>query len=345
VKNYSSNISKAGITISVIMPVFNAEKTIFKAVESILSQTIKDIELIIIDDGSSDKSFQIISSFEDKRINLYRNKKNSGIVFCLNLGLSLAKGEYVARMDADDICMSDRFFYQLRFFKNNPEFMLVGSGADFIDDNEVKKRKVFMPLTYKKISSFALFGSPFIHPVTMFRSKLIKLGYRYSDSYDGAEDYKLWIDILKDYPVANLEYSLIKYRLSANGITKTEDRNHKKRYRVLSSIHKISLSRIGDFSDDEIRIFSCISSSIFYQDNFCKSIETSSIKNLRKRIMLLASKTDSLDQRYIKTLFDKKYFLFLFKNKKISFDYPYLHGLITVSVEWLILSLFSKRRL
>jgi len=120
--------------ISVVMPVYNTEKFVAEAIESILAQTFTDFEIIIIDDCSTDKSWQIIQDFseKDQRIVTIQNSENQGLARSLNKGLKIAKGQFIARMDADDISMPQRFEIQLDFLKNHPDVGVVGSTVKFI---------------------------------------------------------------------------------------------------------------------------------------------------------------------------------------------------------------------
>ena len=124
--------------ISVIMPVFNEEKYLERAILSVLYQTFSDFEFIIINDGSQDDTLKIAQEFQkkDKRIKIINHAQNKGLVNSLNDGISIAKGEYIARMDGDDICVFNRFEKQIIFLKNNPEVKLVGSFIDIIDSED-----------------------------------------------------------------------------------------------------------------------------------------------------------------------------------------------------------------
>src|SRR4030088_1747169 len=118
--------------ITVLMPVYNAGKYIRDAIDSVLSQTFSDFELLIINDGSTDDAEKIIESFNDPRISVI-NQSNKGIAIALNTGLQLARAPYIARFDADDICYEDRLKVQYRFITANPEYIIAGSAADYID--------------------------------------------------------------------------------------------------------------------------------------------------------------------------------------------------------------------
>jgi glycosyltransferase involved in cell wall biosynthesis len=129
-----SNIQKSRIT--VLMPVYNGEKYLREAIDSIFNQTFTDFEFLIVDDGSTDNSVEIINSYQNSRINLVKNDKNEGLVYTLNRGLSLAKGEYIARMDCDDISLPERLKKQIDFLDSNSEIAVVGTWIKVINEKE-----------------------------------------------------------------------------------------------------------------------------------------------------------------------------------------------------------------
>jgi len=199
--------------ISVLLPAYNAEKYICRAVESILSQTYKDFELIIIDDGSIDKTPELIrSQFDDSRIKHTTLKTNIGIVGALNVAISMAKGQYLARMDADDVCMPNRFLQQIKFLEANPEYAACGTSLT-IKDEGGHTYNVNYPNTHSEImASLNLFHRNISHPSVMMRSKIVKENkIRYSQGYPHAEDYMLWKK-LSDYgKLYNLKENLLLY--------------------------------------------------------------------------------------------------------------------------------------
>lgn len=208
------------LTVSVVMSVYNGGKYLKEAIESVLSQTMPDFEFIIINDGSTDKSLDIIKEFEkkDKRIKVISHE-NLGLIYSLNEGIKLAQGEYIARMDADDISLPNRFAQQINYFKNNPKDVLLGSYATKIDELNNKIGDFnYLPLTWEKIKKYSLLHNPFIHPSIMFKRELInEVGcYR---NFKYAEDYELWTRIIYKYPCANIKEPLLQYRVHSEQIT------------------------------------------------------------------------------------------------------------------------------
>ena len=159
------------VKISVLMPVYNTNKKYLKqSIESILKQTFKDFEFIIIDDGSDIKTKKFLKSFKDDRIVLIENEKNLGLIKTLNKGIKLAKGEFIARMDADDISTPDRFEKQLLYMTKNPEIGVLGSAFQIFQKRE---EKIVMPTTDEDAKKMLQTGvSPFAHPSVMIRKDL-----------------------------------------------------------------------------------------------------------------------------------------------------------------------------
>lgn len=207
--------------VSVLMPAYNAEKYIGEAIKSILNQTFTDFEFIIIDDCSSDKSWDIIKKYAkaDKRIVALRNKHNLGGCMILNKGLSLARGEYIARADHDDWSYPDRLEKQLDFIELHPEVGIVGGMMEIINETGkvIGKRKY--NLSDKEIRKKIFWYSPFSHPLVLMRKIVIdKVGY-YNPEFAPADDYELYFRIGKVSKFANLEDVLLKYRVVTNSMT------------------------------------------------------------------------------------------------------------------------------
>jgi len=197
--------------ITVLMPVYNGEKYVGKAIESILIQSFKNFEFLIINDGSTDNSQMIINSYNDPRIVLINNKKNIGLVGSLNLGIKLSKGEFVARMDADDISLSSRLSEQLCFLKCNKNIGVCGTWVRVIG---CTKKVNKLPLHDDEIKYYMLFSSPFAHSSVMFRKDvIIKNNIQYNNLFSEAEDYELWFQLGKYTQFANIPRVLLYYRV------------------------------------------------------------------------------------------------------------------------------------
>jgi glycosyltransferase involved in cell wall biosynthesis len=196
--------------VSVLMPVYNAEKHVEEAIESILNQTFSDFEFLIIDDGSTDRSAAIVRSFTDSRIIFIRNQKNGGIAEVLNQAISLSKGKYIARMDADDISFPERFEKQYRFLESHSDYVLCGSSFQIIGKNKVH----YLPESDDEIKLKMLLVTPFCHPTVMLRSTLFKeKGLSYRSEMVPVEDHDLWTRIFSFGKLHNLRESLLGYRV------------------------------------------------------------------------------------------------------------------------------------
>ncbi len=211
--------------VTVLMPVYNAELFLKSTVESILFQTYKDFEFLIVDDGSIDGSSDILASFDDPRIKIIRNKKNLGLIESLNKGLSSAVGEYVARMDADDIANPERLYKQINFLDNNPTITVVGSYMKVIDKQGVEKEDMGKPIRDSADFIFSLFEgrARLFHPSVMYRKEaIIKCG-GYNTRFEAAEDYELWSRLaLCGHKAAVIEEPLVKYRIHRYNICSTK---------------------------------------------------------------------------------------------------------------------------
>lgn len=205
--------------VTVLLPVYNAETYLNDAIQSILQQTFPDFELLAINDGSTDGSREILKSIKDTRLIVVENDTNCGIIEALNKGLKLAKGEFVARMDADDIAVSERLERQVRFFDEHPNVALVGGGANLMDDKGMVFGVCKVPLSYSEILERIFSVNCFIHPSVMMRRKAIQTIGGYDRDAQHAEDYDLWLRILENHPVENLPDILLHYRIHPNQIS------------------------------------------------------------------------------------------------------------------------------
>lgn len=196
--------------VSVVMSVYNGENYLREAIDSVLNQIFYDFEFIIINDGSSDKSLSIIQSYQDKRIFLIDNSENKGLIFSLNKGLEIAKGKYIARMDADDICLPERFDLQVKQFENHPNAMIVGSDYYLLDGDKNTYIKNINDSDYQK--AVLLFTPCFCHPTVMMKNVFKDNHIFYDKNFIHAEDYKLWTDLNAFGDYLNINKPLLKYR-------------------------------------------------------------------------------------------------------------------------------------
>ena len=206
--------------ISVVMPVYNAEPFLREAIESILNQTFQNFEFLIFDDGSTDKSAAIISSFNDERIKSVYSIKNQGYVYHLNEGLRRARGKYIVRMDADDISDKLRIEKQVRFMESNPHVGVSGGQIAVIDNHDKILREQKYQVEDDKLRVQLLMDSCFAHPTVILRKSLItETNLNYDSALMPAEDYALWGELAAHTDLANLPDILLKYRNHQGQIT------------------------------------------------------------------------------------------------------------------------------
>jgi glycosyltransferase involved in cell wall biosynthesis len=208
-------MSSASPVISVLMPVYNAERYLTEATDSILKQTYTDFELIIINDGSTDRSLEILEGFarQDSRIRLI-SRENRGLVATLNEGLSLAKAPLIARMDADDIAFPDRFYIQKNYLDNNPGVLLLGTRVLIIDEDGDAICDMVSHFSHDDIVNGLLSrqGQLVYHPSVMFRKKEVLAIGGYRNKYPHVEDLDLFLRLAETGNIENLSTILLKYR-------------------------------------------------------------------------------------------------------------------------------------
>ena len=228
--------------ISVVMPAYNAEKYIGEAIESILNQTFKDFEFIIINDGSVDHTKEIIQKYNDSRIVLLENDKNRGIVLSLNKGLDAATGEYIARMDADDIALMNRLERQAEYLDEHKDIGVLGTGICIFGE-KIKEQKRVFTTNSEQLKAELIFNPCIAHPTVMIRKSVLqKYNFKYNTEFAGAEDYYLWWNIAKVSKIATLPDILLDYRIHESQITKKKDIQY---YNMMDNLMEIRFKDIG----------------------------------------------------------------------------------------------------
>ena len=205
--------------VSVLMSVYNGERYLREAVESILNQTFTDFEFIIVDDGSTDRTSEILKSYADPRL-ITINQANKGVTQSLNKAIELARGEYIARMDADDISLPKRLQMQVEFLEKHPATVgLVGTSVIHFDEDGKTIMEKTLLTESSRIKEALLSENQFCHGSVMLRRECIEKAGRYREEFKHAQDYDLWLRIAEHYEVANLATPLYKWRFTANGIS------------------------------------------------------------------------------------------------------------------------------
>lgn len=198
--------------ITVLMSVYNGEKYIKEAIDSILFQTFKDFEFLIINDGSTDRTAEIIRSYSDQRIKIHKNKENFGLTKSLNIGLKLARGEYIIRQDADDISMSERLEKELDFLETHKDYAVVGTFVKIMNENSKIIRLLKRPVNDGQIREFLKKDNCITHGSSMIRMEsFYDVGF-YDESMERSQDYELWLRISKKYRMANIPEYLYIWR-------------------------------------------------------------------------------------------------------------------------------------
>ncbi len=199
--------------ISVIMAVYNGMPFIREAVASVLSQSYKKFEFIIVNDASTDTTMKYLNSLKDKRINIINNHKNLGLALSLNKALNVANGKYIARMDADDISMPNRLEAQLNYMEDHSQIALCGCWAELINEKGNKIGVKRYPIQTEKIKLTLLHYPCIIHPTFFAKRRFYEELKGYDPSYDFAEDYELLMRARNKFQMANINKTLLKWRL------------------------------------------------------------------------------------------------------------------------------------
>jgi glycosyltransferase involved in cell wall biosynthesis len=240
IKTYSREL------VSVVMPVFNCAQFVDEAIESIVKQTYANIEIYIIDDCSTDGTRERIETWAklDRRIKPIYKGENSGIVESLNLGIKLSNGEYIARMDGDDISLPQRIEKQVQFMNANLEIGVLGCGYRVLGKN-----KIFTPLVeHDLIKIGLLIESQLAHPTVMFRASVLRnLDRFYNPKFTTAQDYEFWVFLSSKTKLGNLPDVLLEYRVHGGNISK----NNIKTLKFNKEIHEYQMKRLG-LNIDEI---------------------------------------------------------------------------------------------
>lgn len=287
--------------VNVLMPVYNGEKYLREAIESILNQTYKDFTFIIIDDGSTDQSVSIIDSYSDNRIKFYKNTENLKLISTLNKGLALCDAEYIVRMDADDISLPTRIEEQVKFMDANPE--VVCSGTWFTDFDETYTKQVRYEISDAQIQIKHLYQTQIAHPTAILRNKVIKdYQLKFDFNFPHCEDYEFWTRLKNYGDLANLPKFLVKKREHQNKVS-----NQFACIQIKSCIQvKINeFKKIGvNFSESEIILYEKLAYSNFSIDKQ----ELVKLANILKDIVKANQTSNYLNQNNFEKYLKEKWF-------------------------------------
>jgi glycosyltransferase involved in cell wall biosynthesis len=240
------------VIISVILPVYNGEKYLSEAIDSILTQTFRQLELIIINNASTDSTREIVLQYQDSRIVLVDNETNRGLIYSLNKGLSLCKGKYIARIDADDIALPNKLQLQYEYMESHPEIGICGNSMESFNDKTHYSQRIDFATSDQEIRAFAFFQSPFNHPSILLRKVVLdQHQIQYPKLYYNAEDYGLWIEILKYTQGHNIPVVLMRYRKHEGSETAQDDKKIENKIKIVLQIHTQYLNQNGIFLEPE----------------------------------------------------------------------------------------------
>jgi hypothetical protein len=262
--------------VSVVIPVWNGERYLREAIESLLGQNLKSLEIVVIDDGSTDGTSAILQEYANNALIRIHRQTNQGLVAALNTGLRIAQSNYIARLDADDVCMPGRLAAQLRYLEGHPDVLAVGGALEMIDEHGRSKGRRAYPVGQIAATSGMLKGCTLAHPAVMMRKDAVQKVGGYRAVFRHAEDYDLWLRLIERGPVDNLAEILIKYRIHPESVTQKHGISqslsaaaalvaHRRRaqglpdpFDGLESALKIEVILQGSFSNEEQAAFAYV---------------------------------------------------------------------------------------
>jgi len=303
--------------VTVILPCYNAALYVEEAVRSIMYQTYSNLEILLLDDCSTDGTSAILLSLakEDKRIRIIRNEQNLRLVKTLNKGIDEAKGEFIARMDADDISLPERIEKQVEFMLLHPEVDLCGTNYSIIDGKGNKiQDSVTIPLTSKEIAVALLFTCPIGHPTVLFKKETIQSIGKYDEQMINIEDYELWLRVSSKGLIVNLPESLLKYRWHGENIS-IVGRDVKRGSVNLAITKNFNCGFVEEFRELHLKM-------ILAEWNYTEK-ELKSFALWKKTLLILFEK----EPKVFKKVFDSYYalnMLCVIKNSKENFKTKFL---------------------
>lgn len=240
--------------LSIVMSVYNEEKNVENAILSIMAQTYENWEFIILDDGSTDHTLEVIErvSAKDDRIKLLKNEGNFGLAYSLNKGISYSRGDYIVRMDADDVSLPNRLECQLTFLEKNADIDVLGAAAYYTKKPQYSENIVILPESHDEILSNIFKKCPFIHSSVMMRRSFLKETGGYNNMLRRAQDYDLWLRGQFTGRYHNLQLPLIRYNFKRKiklkdifAVLQIKIHNAKKKtdifYAVFWSVYELSM--------------------------------------------------------------------------------------------------------
>jgi glycosyltransferase involved in cell wall biosynthesis len=211
--------------VSVIIPAHNRAQLVQKAIESVLMQSYKNLEIIVVDDASDDATPQVLANFSasDPRVKVLTNEKNLGLVRNLNKGISVSRGKYIARLDDDDLWIDPgKIENQVQFLEDNKDYVLIGSGVIKVDEQGKEVSRILFPEKDKEIREIMFLKSPFVHSGVVFRKDVFEKLGGYNENLKVCEDYDLWMRMGKTGKFYNIPEYFVRYRESQGNLSYTQ---------------------------------------------------------------------------------------------------------------------------
>lgn len=308
--------------VSVVLPCYNAENYVAAAVNSMIDQTYRELEIIIIDDCSTDGSPEILRSLaaKDNRIKLLRNDTNLKLVATLNKGISVAAGKYILRMDADDISYPDRVEKQVCFMEKHPDIGI--SGTAILQFEEGKNDTVMVLPSEDAVLKAKIFTSTiFFHPTVIIRSDILKTNHlEYNSNYHRAEDWGLWMEMVNKTRVGNIQEPLLRYRIVPGSETRIAAADSVKRSAIFCMLlkRKFEIDHLS-LSDDEVELY-----TYFVSRQFISLMPDNAIKLVVRIFDKIIDQAKDLNfnpvtVRYMKLYFSLRLMVTLIHGRKNTF--------------------------
>jgi glycosyltransferase involved in cell wall biosynthesis len=300
--------------VSVAMPVYNAEKYLRQAIDSVLGQTYTHFELILVNDGSSDRSKEIIHSYSDSRIRYIENENNIGITKTRNICVQHANGKYIAVLDNDDIAMPNRLEKQVEFLESDSQYGICGSFYDIIDDAGKRIGKKRLPVSDKEIRTYLLFENCFCNSSVMIQSNLLK-ERQYEEGFNMIEDYYFLYTTSKIKKLSNLPLYITQYRVHGKNtsLEKADGMRHLRRKMDALILRDLGIT----YTESEFEQHTHFVTGNF--DFFQTRELITGLENWLIKLYPVIVSNGSYDMDMVKRVFVRRWILIFSRNRRISY--------------------------
>ncbi len=299
--------------VSIAMPVYNAEKYIKRAIDSVMGQTYPYFELIIVNDGSSDRSKEIILSYSDNRIRYFENEVNLGIAKTRNKCIQYADGKYIAVLDNDDIALPNRLEKQVEFLESDLDYALCGSFYEVIDGEDRIIHKMKLPVTDKAIKTYLLFENCFCNSSVMIQSKLLKVR-PYIESFDMIEDYYFLYTVSRNKKLRNLPIFATQYRVHGKNTSIDKLEGMRK---LRKKMDEMILNDLGiAFTDEEFTLHTHFASGNF--EFFDNTVRIIGLESWLIKLYKHLESTRRYDMVLVEKIFIRRWILIFNRTKNFS---------------------------